>query len=113
MIQGGHGHRAGGNINPQGTSHVRADRRQRAEVHQSKRHQPARGGLRGAMMMDFLGEPRWPTPSRARSSRCTGETKTLAAGKMGYGTKEVGDLCGRGLSETPLKQYQRLVIFRL
>ena len=31
MIQGGMGIAAGGNINPDGVSHVRADRRQRAE----------------------------------------------------------------------------------
>ena len=42
ILQGGMGVAAGGNINPDpgGAEHVRADGRQRAEVHRQERHQP-------------------------------------------------------------------------
>ena len=39
MIQGGLGVAAGGNINPEGTEHVRADGRQRAQIHRPECHQ--------------------------------------------------------------------------
>ena len=42
MIQGGLGVAAGGNINPRGRLDVRADRRQRAEVHRHERRLPDR-----------------------------------------------------------------------
>ncbi len=41
MIQGGMGIAAGGNINPARRLHVRADRRQRPEVHRPERDLPA------------------------------------------------------------------------
>ena len=47
----------------------------------------------GGMMLDSLGETERPRPSRTPSSEVTREKlKSLAAGKMGYGTREVGDL---------------------
>ena len=46
MVQGGMGIAAGGNINPQGHQHVRADWRQRPEIHGQGRHQPAGRDLR-------------------------------------------------------------------
>ena len=47
MIQGGMGIAAGGNINPAGRQHVRADRRHRARPHRQGNDQPARGDRRG------------------------------------------------------------------
>ena len=47
MIQGGMGIAAGGNINPEGVSDVRADRRHRARPHRQGHDQPARGDRRG------------------------------------------------------------------
>ncbi len=41
MVQGGMGIAAGGNINPAGHQHVRADRRQRPQIHRQGRHQPS------------------------------------------------------------------------
>ena len=48
MIQGGMGIAAGGNINPGGRQHVRADRRHRAERDRQGHDQPARGDRRAA-----------------------------------------------------------------
>jgi 3-isopropylmalate dehydrogenase len=93
MIQGGLGVAAGGNINPEGTEHVRADGRQRAEIHRPERHQPARRHQRRRHDAGF--------PRRSQSRRghrnavvkiINTKIKSLAAGKMGHGTREVGDL---------------------
>ena len=46
ITQGGMGIAAGGNINPDGCQHVRADRRLRSQVHRPERHQPAGRDLR-------------------------------------------------------------------
>ena len=46
----------------------------------------------GGMMLDFLGETKPPRPSKPPSSKSSRKIKSLAAGKMGYGTNEVGDL---------------------
>ena len=47
----------------------------------------------GAMMMDFLGETKWRQAIENAVIKMVREKlKSLAAGKMGYGTTEVGDL---------------------
>ena len=47
----------------------------------------------GAMMMDFLGETAMADAIENAVIKIVREKlKTLAAGKMGYGTTEVGDL---------------------
>jgi 3-isopropylmalate dehydrogenase len=47
----------------------------------------------GAMMMDFLGETAMANAIEGAVIKVVREKlKTLAAGRMGYGTKEVGDL---------------------
>jgi 3-isopropylmalate dehydrogenase len=47
----------------------------------------------GAMMMDFLGETAMANAIESAVIKVVREKlKTLAAGRMGYGTKEVGDL---------------------
>src|SRR5262249_20741897 len=65
MIQGGLGVAAGGNINPDpgGCEHVRADGRQRAQVHRPRRHQPDRGRRRHGHASGTL------RPTQSRISR--------------------------------------------
>jgi 3-isopropylmalate dehydrogenase len=47
----------------------------------------------GAMMMDFLGEGTMAAAIEGAVIKIVREKlKALAAGKMGYGTREVGDL---------------------
>jgi 3-isopropylmalate dehydrogenase len=47
----------------------------------------------GAMMMDFLGETAMANAIESAVIKVVSEKlKSLAAGRMGYGTKEVGDL---------------------
>ena len=93
MIQGGMGIAAGGNINPEGRQHVRADRRLRAEVHRQERHQPAG---RDHARRDDAQSPRRRSAGaaieKAVVKSVNTKIKSLAAGKMGYGTREVGDL---------------------
>ena len=94
MIQGGMGIAAGGNINPEGRLHVRADRRQRPQVHRQERHQPAGRHRRGRMMMlEHLGEEKAAASVQAavEKSLSSGKIKSLSAGKMGMSTSEVGD----------------------
>jgi len=100
MIQGGMGIAAGGNINPRGTSMFEPIAAA-PEVH------PARTSsirlLRfapGGMMLDYLGDSesgealkKAATAIEAAVIKITREKlKSLAAGKMGYGTTQVGDM---------------------
>ena len=73
MIQGGMGIAAGGNINPAGRQHVRADRRQRPQIHRPGRHQPAGGHLRRRRCCWISwAKPRPPRPSKPPSSTPSG-----------------------------------------
>ena len=53
--------------------------------------------LSGAMMLDQLGEAKASRRIDAAVTKTTGEKlmKSQAAGKMGMGTKEVGDLIAK------------------
>jgi len=93
MIQGGMGIAAGGNINPQGTSMFEPIGGSAPKYTGQNVINPLAAICAGAMMLEHLGEA---TAARAVEDaviRTVREKlKTLAAGKMGHGTREVGDL---------------------
>ena len=93
MIQGGMGIAAGGNINPQGTSMFEPIGGSAPKYTGKNVINPLAAICAGAMMLDFLGETKAANAIENAVIKITREKmKTLAAGKMGYGTKEVGDL---------------------
>jgi 3-isopropylmalate dehydrogenase len=93
MIQGGMGIAAGGNINPEGTSMFEPIGGSAPKYTNQNVINPLAAVCAGAMMMDFLGETKMATAIESAVIKIVREKlKTLAAGKMGYGTKEVGDL---------------------
>ena len=93
MIQGGMGIAAGGNINPHGVSMFEPIGGSAPKYTGKNVINPLAAIGAAQMMMDYLGETeaavaienpiRWVVAEKLKS---------LSAGKMGYGTSEVGDL---------------------
>jgi 3-isopropylmalate dehydrogenase len=93
MIQGGMGIAAGGNINPQGTSMFEPIGGSAPKYTGKNVINPLAAICAGAMLLEHLGECEAARAIENAVIRITREKlKSLAAGKMGYGTKEVGDL---------------------
>jgi len=93
MIQGGMGIAAGGNINPQGTSMFEPIGGSAPKYTGQNVINPLAAICAGAMMMDFLGERAMADAiEQAVIQVVRGKLQSLAAGKMGYGTTQVGDL---------------------
>jgi 3-isopropylmalate dehydrogenase len=93
MIQGGMGIAAGGNINPQGTSMFEPIGGSAPKYTGQGVINPLAAICAGQMMLDHLGESQAAAKIEAAVIKVTREKiKTLAAGKMGHSTSEVGDL---------------------
>ncbi len=93
MIQGGMGIAAGGNIHPGGVSMFEPIGGSAPKYTGKNVINPLAAICAGAMMIDTLGE----TEAANRIEKCVMDVtekklKSLAAGKMGYSTSEVGDL---------------------
>ena len=98
MIQGGMGIAAGGNINPEGASMFEPIGGSAPKYTNLGVINPLAAVCAGAMMLDFLGES---TAAKAIEDAVINVTrakvKSLAAGKMGYSTSELGDLVAGSL----------------
>jgi 3-isopropylmalate dehydrogenase len=100
MIQGGMGVAAGGNINPRGTSMFEPIGGSAPKYTGQNVINPLAAICAGGLMLDFLGDRESAeAPKKAAQAienavikTLREKLKSLAAGKMGYGTKEVGDL---------------------
>jgi len=93
MIQGGMGIAAGGNINPQGTSMFEPIGGSAPKYTGMNVINPLAAICAGQMMLDFLGETEAAAAIEAAVIKVVREKlKSLAAGRMGYSTTEVGDL---------------------
>ena len=98
MVQGGMGIAAGGNINPEGTSMFEPIGGSAPKYTGMNVINPLAAVCAGAMMMDFLGETKMAQAIENSVIKTVREKlKSLAAGKMGCGTKEVGDLVAAGV----------------
>ena len=98
MIQGGMGIAAGGNINPAGTSMFEPIGGSAPKYTGKNVINPLAAICAGAMLLDFVGESKAANAIEQTVIKVVREKlKDLAAGKMGYGTKEVGDLVAAGL----------------
>ena len=93
MIQGGMGIAAGGNLNPEGVSMFEPIGGSAPKYTGKNVINPLAAICAGGMMAEHLGETQAAGQiEKAVMSVTQNKLKSLAAGKMGYGTKEVGDL---------------------
>jgi 3-isopropylmalate dehydrogenase len=98
MVQGGMGIAAGGNINPQGASMFEPIGGSAPKYTGQGVINPLAAICAGQMMLDFLGERPAAQAIEAAVIKVTREkVKSLAAGKMGYTTSQVGDLVAAAL----------------
>ncbi len=93
MIQGGMGISCGGNINPSGVSMFEPIGGSAPKYTGKNVINPLAAILAGAMMLDYLAEKEAAQSIENAVQRALIENiKSLDAGKMGLGTREVGDL---------------------
>src|SRR5271165_573082 len=98
MVQGGMGIAAGGNINPQGASMFEPIGGSAPKYTGQGVINPLAAICAGQMMLDFLGEHAAAQAIEAAVVKVVREKiKSLAAGKMGYSTSQVGDLVAGAL----------------
>ena len=92
MIQGGMGIAAGGNINPEGTAMFEPIGGSAPKYTGQNVINPIAAIMAGQMMLKHLGEVQaanWV--ETAVMATITGDMDTMAAGRMGMGTRDVGD----------------------
>ena len=93
ITQGGMGIAAGGNINPEGVSMFEPIGGSAPKYTGKNVINPLAAIGAGAMMLETLGEEKAAAAIEAAVMYVTAnKMKSLAAGKMGYSTTEVGDL---------------------
>ncbi|MDD2709548.1 MAG: 3-isopropylmalate dehydrogenase [Verrucomicrobiae bacterium] len=93
MIQGGMGIAAGGNINPEGTSMFEPIGGSAPKYAGKNVINPLAAICAGQMLLDFVGETKAAEAiEKAVIKVVRGKIESLAAGKMGYSTTQVGDM---------------------
>jgi 3-isopropylmalate dehydrogenase len=94
IIQGGMGIAAGGNINPEGTSMFEPIGGSAPKYTGKNVINPLAAISAVQMMLEFLGEKEAArlVERAVVEVLSTGRVKSLSAGKMGMGTREVGDM---------------------
>ena len=98
ITQGGMGIAAGGNINPEGVSRFEPIGGSAPKYTGMGVINPLAAISAGAMMLDTLGESEAAEAVENAVMQVTGtKIKSLAAGRMGYSTSEVGDLTAEAL----------------
>ena len=98
MIQGGLGVAAGGNLNPEGTSMFEPMGGSAPKYTGQNVINPLAAINAGGMMLDFLGESKAAAAIEAAVIDIINtRVKSLAAGRMGHSTSEVGDLVAGAL----------------
>ena len=99
MIQGGMGIAAGGNLNPEGVSMFEPIGGSAPKYTGQNVINPLAAICAGGMMLEQLGEAAAAQDVEQSVTQITASRlKSLAAGKMGFSTSEVGDLVVKGLS---------------
>ncbi len=99
ITQGGMGIAAGGNINPDGVSMFEPIGGSAPKYTGQNVINPLAAICAGAMMLDELGEHQAARRIEEAVMEVTaGKLKSLAAGRMGYSTTQVGDLVAQGIA---------------
>ncbi len=100
IIQGGMGIAAGGNINPKGVSMFEPIGGSAPKYTGKNVINPLAAICAGMMMLEWLGEEEAAKAvEQAVIKVCRDHLKSMAAGKMGYTTSEVGDLVAKYTEE--------------
>jgi 3-isopropylmalate dehydrogenase len=100
IIQGGMGIAAGGNINPEGVSMFEPIGGSAPKYTGKNVINPLAAICAGMMMLEWLGEKEAAKAiENAVIKVCRDHLKSMAAGKMGYTTNEVGDLVAKYTEE--------------
>lgn len=98
MIQGGMGIAAGGNLNPEGVSMFEPIGGSAPKYTGLNVINPLAAICAGMMMLEHLGEKKAAAMIEKSVMTVTStKMKSMAAGKMGYSTQEVGDLVVKNL----------------
>ncbi len=101
MIQGGMGIAAGGNINPEGVSMFEPIGGSAPKYTGQNVINPLAAICAAGMMLESLGEKAAATAiENAVIGIVAKDLKSLAAGKMGYSTSEVGDMVARAIKSS-------------
>jgi 3-isopropylmalate dehydrogenase len=99
MTQGGMGLAAGGNINPQGVSMFEPIGGSAPKYTGQNVINPLAAVCAGMMMLEHLGEQEAANAIEGAVKLVTGtKLKSMAAGRMGYSTTQVGDLVADALA---------------
>ncbi len=103
MVQGGLGIACGGNINPAGVSMFEPIGGSAPKYTGLNVINPIAAIFAAGMMLDYLGESDAADAVEAAVAKALkNDLKSVDAGKMGMGTREVGDLIVRYLGQTVL-----------
>jgi 3-isopropylmalate dehydrogenase len=97
MIQGGMGVAAGGNINPGGVSMFEPIGGSAPKYTGQNIINPIAAILAGGMMLEQLGHAAAASAVERSVIACIAKMKSMAAGKMGYSTSQIGDMVAAGL----------------
>ncbi|MDD5644900.1 MAG: 3-isopropylmalate dehydrogenase [bacterium] len=92
MIQGGMGIAAGGNINPDGVSMFEPIGGSAPKYTGKNVINPLAAICAAGMMLEIIGEEKAGKVIEKAVMNITPKLKSLSAGRMGYGTSDVGDL---------------------
>ena len=98
MIQGGMGIAAGGNINPEGVSMFEPIGGSAPKYTGKNVINPLAAICAGAMLLRHIGEMAAGEAIERAVMQVTTKLQSLAAGKMGYSTSQVGDLVVKHLT---------------
>jgi 3-isopropylmalate dehydrogenase len=97
IILGGMGVAAGGNLNPQGVSMFEPIGGSAPKYTGKNIINPVASILAGAMLLDQIGQPDAAAAVEKSVMAVIGKMKSMAAGKMGFSTSEIGDMVATGL----------------
>jgi 3-isopropylmalate dehydrogenase len=97
IIQGGMGVAAGGNLNPQGVSMFEPIGGSAPKYTGQNIINPIATILAGAMMLEHLGQQKAADAIEKSVMGVITKMKSMAAGKMGFSTSQVGDMVAEGL----------------
>jgi 3-isopropylmalate dehydrogenase len=95
MVQGGMGVAAGGNINPQGVSMFEPIGGSAPKYTGLNKVNPIAAIAAAQMMLEYLGETRAARAMEDGIKKTVTQMRSMAAGRMGYTTTEVGDLVAK------------------
>jgi 3-isopropylmalate dehydrogenase len=99
IIQGGMGVAAGGNLNPEGVSMFEPIGGSAPKYTGQKKVNPIAAIAAAQMMLEHLGETKASAAMEAGIKKTAAQLQSMAAGRMGYDTTQVGDMVAKYAAE--------------